>query len=144
MKLLFLSALLFATTPFWAAPCEQGQAKDEKTLLRLEETWAKALEHHDAEAVGCLLAVEFQDADVDGAVHDRKEAVARIPQRRPSSNHLEDLAARVYGDTAFVRGVNQVTDASGKTLARVRFIDIFLYREGRWQAVAGQETLVKP
>jgi ketosteroid isomerase-like protein len=144
MKSVFLSAFLLATIPAWAAPCERGQAKEEKTLLRLEETWAKALERHDADAVSCWLADEFEDADLDGAVHDRKEALARIPQRRPSSNHLEDMHVRIYGDSAFVRGVNQVTDASGESLARVRFTDIFVYRDGRWQAVAGQETLVKP
>jgi len=144
MKLLFLSAFLLATIRAWAAPCEQGQAKDEKTLLRLEKTWAKALERQDAEAVGCLLADEFEDADVDGSVHDRKQALARIPQRRPSLKRLEDMHAHIYGNSAFVRGVNQVTDTSGKTLAQVRFTDIFVYRDGRWQAVAGQETLVKP
>jgi ketosteroid isomerase-like protein len=144
MKLLFLSAFLLAILRVWAAPCEQRQAKDEKTLLRLEQTWARALERQDAEAVGCLLADEFEDADVDGRVQDRKQALARISQRRPSRNHLQDLRAHIYEDLAFVRGLNQVTDTSGKTLLEVRFTDIFVYRDGRWQALAGQETQVKP
>ena len=33
-------------------------------------------------------------------------------------------------------------DASGKVIARVRFTDVFTYRDGRWQALAGQETLL--
>jgi ketosteroid isomerase-like protein len=144
MNFVFLSAFLLATIPAWTAPCERGQAKDEKTLVGLEETWAKALERHDVDAVSCLLAEEFEDADIDGVVHDRKEALTRIPQRRPSLNHLQDMRVWIHGDSAFVRGVNQVTDASGKSLARVRFTDIFVYRDGRWQTVAGQETLVKP
>jgi hypothetical protein len=35
-----------------------------------------------------------------------------------------------------------VLDASGKEIARVRFTDVFVYRDGRWQAVAGHETLM--
>jgi ketosteroid isomerase-like protein len=124
----------------WAA-CP-GHARDEQALLQLEQTWAKALEQHDTAAVACLLADEFQDADVDGKIRDRTATLSRIPQRRPSSNHLEDMYARIYGDAAFVRGLNQVTDPSGKVLAQVRFTDIFVFRDGRWQAVAGHETLV--
>jgi hypothetical protein len=35
-----------------------------------------------------------------------------------------------------------LVDASGKVVARVRFTDVFTYRDGRWQALAGQESLV--
>jgi ketosteroid isomerase-like protein len=141
LSLLLAVLLSWSTLSVWEASCP-GQARDEQALLQLEQTWAKALEQHDTAAVACLLADEFQDADVDGKVHDRSEALSRIPQRRPSSNHLEDMHARIYGDAAFLRGLNQVTDPSGKVLARVRFTDIFIYRDGRWQAVAGHETLV--
>ena len=33
-------------------------------------------------------------------------------------------------------------DANGNIVAKVRFTDIFVYRDGAWHAVAGQETLV--
>jgi ketosteroid isomerase-like protein len=137
-----LAALLIVGTLFLSAASCPSHAHDEQALLQLEQTWAKALEQHDTATVACLLADEFQDADVDGKVHDRSQTLSRIPQRHPSSNHLEDVHAHIYGDTAFVRGLNQVTDAAGKVLARVRFTDIFVYRNGRWQAVAGHETLV--
>jgi len=139
---LLLAGLAFLIAPWLVAePCPVNQAQDEKTLLQLEQTGAKALEQHDSAVIACLLAEEFQDADVEGAVHDRKEALDRIPQRRPSANHLEDMHGRIYGDTAFVRGLNRVVDPAGKTVARVRVTDIFVYRDRRWQAVAGQETL---
>jgi hypothetical protein len=52
------------------------------------------------------------------------------------------MKARIYDDTAFVRGLNRVLDASGKVTTSVRFTDIFVYRDDRWQAVAGQETFL--
>jgi hypothetical protein len=48
----------------------------------------------------------------------------------------------VYGEVGYVRGLNTVTDGDGKILAKVRFTDIFVYRQGRWLAVAAQESLV--
>jgi len=125
-----------------AAPCPSFGQKDESTLLRLEQTWAKALETRDEATVACLLAPEFEDADVYGAVHQRDKMLAHIQNRKPSLNHLEDMHAHIYGDAACVRGLNRVTYSSGKELAKVRFTDIFVYRGGTWQAVAGHETLV--
>ena len=46
------------------------------------------------------------------------------------------------GQIPFRLSVKMVLDASGKVIARVRFTDIFVYRDGRWQAVAGHETLI--
>lgn len=110
--------------------------------MQQEESWAKALDEHNASVIDCLLAAEFQDADVNGALHSRAEALAHLSQRRPGSNHLEDIAVRIYGDTGFARGVNRVLDSSGKVVASVRFTDVFVYRDGRWQAVVGQETFI--
>jgi Domain of unknown function (DUF4440) len=135
--------LLVTAAGVAALECPGGQAKDEATLVGLEQTWAKALEAHDTATVKCLLAEEFQDVGVDGTVYDRATALGRIASRRPSENHLEDVHAHIHGEMAYVRGLNRVTDSAGAVLARVRFTDIFVYREGRWLAVAGQETLVE-
>jgi ketosteroid isomerase-like protein len=128
--------------PALAANCGSGQPKTESALIELEHTWAQALEKHDADTVACLLDDDFQDADVNGHLHDRAEALAGIAHRRAGSNELSEMRARVTGDAGFVRGLNTVKDAKGTTLAKVRFTDIFVYRAGAWHALAGQETLV--
>jgi ketosteroid isomerase-like protein len=125
-----------------AGNCPTTQAKDESALVQLEQSWAQALERHDSDAVGCILAEEFQDVDPDGKLHDRAQSLANIAHRRPGHNQLSELRPHVYGDFGYVRGLNTVIDAEGRTRAKVRFTDIFVYREGRWLAVAGQESLV--
>lgn len=127
----------------FAADCPAGQAKDGAELLKIEHTWAKALEQKDAVAVGCILADDFQDAGVYGELHNREEALAHIAQRGPGSNRLSEMQPHVFGEVGYVRGLNTVIDAQGHAVAKVRFTDIFVYRDGRWKAVAGQETLVK-
>jgi hypothetical protein len=48
----------------------------------------------------------------------------------------------LLGDTAILRGVN--TQRSGTTvIGSVRFVDVFAYRSGRWQAVSAQESLIQ-
>ena len=146
---------VFATLPVWvghscptllnlmfAATCPTHQSKDGNALIQIEQSWAQALEVRDADAVGCILADEFQDADPNGQLHDRAETLAQIPHRRPGKNILSELTPHVFGDSGYIRGLATLVDAQGKTVARVRFTDIYVYRDQRWLAVAGQETLL--
>jgi ketosteroid isomerase-like protein len=126
----------------FAVNCPPAQTKDGKALIQLEQTWAKALEAHDADTVGCILAEEFQDADPDGTLHDRAETLAGVAHRRPGTNVLSELDPHTFGDFGYIRGLATLVDPQGKTVARVRFTDIFGYRDGRWRALAGQETLL--
>jgi ketosteroid isomerase-like protein len=126
----------------FAGSCPTAQTKDESALVQLEQSWAQALDRHDSDAVGCLLADEFQEVDLDGMLRDRAENLASVVHPRPGRNQLSELRAHVYGEFGYVRGLNTVMDADGKPRAKVRFTDIFVYRQGRWLAVAGQESLV--
>lgn len=125
-----------------AADCPKNQPKTDEALVKLEQSWAEALSRKDASEVACMVAEEFEDADVDGSLHMRAEMLSKIPHRKPGENRLSELRAHVEGNMGFTRGLNTIVDASGKVVARVRFTDVFTYLDGRWQAVAGQETLL--
>lgn len=136
--------ILFAMSslPTLAATCPTHQVKDGSALTEIEQSWAKALEVRDAAAVGCILADEFQDADPSGKLYDRTQTLAQIPHRRAGRNVLSELTPHVFGDFGYIRGLATLVDSEGKTVARVRFTDIYVYRDQRWLAVAGQETLL--
>ena len=58
---------------------------------------------------------------------------------------LSDLSIRVEGNAAVATGVNHVVgrDAEGKPIdRRVRFTDVFIKRDGRWQVWATQGTTI--
>ncbi|HEY7096253.1 MAG TPA: nuclear transport factor 2 family protein [Terriglobales bacterium] len=134
---------LFATmTPAWAENCPANHTKDTSALIQLEQAWAKALERHDVDTVACILGPGFQDADPEGQLHSREEVLAAIPKRRPGVNQLSELDPHLYGDVGYIRGLATLLDETGQVKAKVRFTDIFVYRDGRWMAVAGQESLV--
>jgi len=77
-SILFTAFLLHAH----AADCPSHQGKEAEILIQIEQSWAAALELRDADAVGCILADEFQDVDPSGALHGRAETLAQIPNRR--------------------------------------------------------------
>jgi ketosteroid isomerase-like protein len=129
--------------PFAFGGCPAGQSKDEGTLAAIEQSWAQALERRDSGVIGCILAEEFEEVDVNGMLRSRAENLASVIDRKPGRNQLSELRPHVYGEFGYVRGLNTATDTDGRVRAKVRFTDIFVYREGRWLAVAGQESLVK-
>ena len=75
VKFLGLPLFIFCQLT-WATPCPAGQSKDGSALVRIEQTWASALEKQDAATLGCLLADEFQDVDPQGNISDRATTLA--------------------------------------------------------------------
>ena len=139
--LTLLALFLFLALPALAANCP-NQPKTEAALLDLEHSWADALSRKDVAAVSCLVADEFEEVDSDGLLKTRGEMLGHIPQRKPGTNRLSEMRAHVEGNSGFTRGLAELVDASGKVVARVRFTDVFTYRDGRWQALVGHETLI--
>jgi len=137
MKTVFSLLLLLCSL---AHACPTGQRKDPATLVQIEQEWVRAAEQHDVAALGCILADDFEEADFDGSLIDRRAMLANAS--KPSTVHFElsDLHAHVYGNFAYVRGVGGMRSDDGKFHAKNRFTDIFVYRDERWQCVAGHES----
>jgi len=126
----------------YAAPCPTAQAKAGDALIQAEQTWARSLEHQDAVALGCILADEFEDAGPDGYLTDRTTTLAKAAKHRAVHHELSDLHPHVQGEFGYIRGQAVAIDAQGKTVAKVRFTDVYVYRDGRWQCVAGHESMI--
>jgi ketosteroid isomerase-like protein len=138
MKSIF--PLLLLCSLAHGAVCPTGQRKDQAALVEIEQVWLRAEEQHDTAALGCILADEFEEADFDGSLIDRGAMLASAAT--PSAVHVElsDLHAHVDGNFAYVRGLGGIRSDDGKFHAKNRFTDIFVYRDGRWQCVAGHES----
>jgi len=122
------------------AVCPTGQPKDQATLVQVEQVWLQAAEQHDVAALGCILADEFEEADFAGSLIDRSAMLASAAHPSTAHSELSDLHAHVYGDFAYVRGLGVTRRDDGKPSVKNRFTDIFVYRDGRWQCVAGHES----
>ena len=115
---------------------------DNNVLIQIEQRWAQALEKRDTATLNCILADEFEDAGPDGKLTDRATTLAKAAEHPAVHHALSDLRATVHGDFGYIRGLATATNAQGKIVARVRFTDVYVYREGRWQCVAGHESML--
>ena len=134
--------LLLLCSLMQGAVCPSGQPKDEAALVQVEQTWLQAAERHDIAALGCILADEFEEADFEGSLIGRTAMLANAAKpTKPTSSHFElaDLRAHVYGDFGYVRGKG-VRNDNGVRTAKTLFTDVFVYRAGRWQCIAGHES----
>ena len=137
----FAFVLLLLCSFAHGAACPTGQRKNQAALVQIEKAWVKADEQHDVPTLGCILADEFEEAGFDGSLIDRAAMLASAANSGNSNVHFElsDVHAHIYGDTAYVRGVGIGSD-NGRPTMKSRFTDIFVYRDGRWQCVAGHES----
>ncbi|HEV2617684.1 MAG TPA: nuclear transport factor 2 family protein [Candidatus Acidoferrales bacterium] len=129
------------------AACAQSamhQPKTEAGVKQVEEMWLHA---RDLSTLDQILAPEWADTNTEGAHHTRAEMMkfwrthkAPAPPKHPSQ--FDALEIHIYGDVAIATGGVENFNDSGAVAQRTRFTDVFVYRNGRWQAVASQEGLV--
>ena len=134
----------------WQVVATTGHALDDAGVLAyMEREWNDASVKRDASWVERNYAWDASDVSSrSGRIMNRAQAVAeaRTDQTVLQSLDLSDLNVRVEGNTAVVTGVNHVVgrDAAGKaTDRRVRFTDVFIKRDGRWQVWATQGTTIQ-
>lgn len=117
----------------------------EQQIKALEQRWLDALIKRDQATVGDILAPEFHDTGIDGKVHTREQALAAVlDTTRPDlTRFFGRLEVNVYdGRFAVAHGL---TVLNGEKIreAHVSFTDVFVLRDGKWLAVAAQETLAE-
>jgi uncharacterized protein DUF4440 len=137
MKIVFF--LLLLSSSAYCATCPTGQAKDEAALVQIEHTWVQVAEKHDSAVLLCLLAEEFEEADFDGSLINLSTMLVNSMKSDNGHSDLVDLHVHVYGGVAYVRGIG-VNSNNGRPAGKTRFTDIFVYRDGRRQCVAGHES----
>jgi ketosteroid isomerase-like protein len=122
---------------------------DEGQLLYMEREWNDADKKHDMawfERNYDLDAIDISSRT--GAMHRKAEVLASMKDDKSAFDAMElsDMNVRIEGNTAVVTGINHVTGRDDKGVAfdrRVRFTDVFLKKDGRWQIIATQGTQVQ-
>ena len=142
---MLLLALLFAaaSSPALADCSTLHQPRNAAGVVAAENMWAQALMTKDAKALSCILAPGFMDMTWNGALRSRAEVLAALPKRPANGIKLSGIEVRLSGGRAIARGVNTATKPDGSLLGRVKFEDIFEYRDGMWRALTAQETLLR-
>ena len=139
-----LLAVLSAVTPPRAY--SQSVKSDQDILMQLELDWDDAFHRKDVRFIENVLADEFVVTYADGsrANKARELMLAAEFNQQIDSRTLDEFIVKVYGDTAVVWFTRQVAGLSkGKRLElSFQYVDVFVFRAGKWQCVASQSTRV--
>lgn len=127
-----------------ASPTEIAGVPDdedevESQLTRLEEKWADANVKGDKEALEMILADEYVGGD--NGRNKREYIDTLTPDPSIKSWEISDVTVDQDGDRATVKGT--LKDETAKGTDVYAFTDKFVWRDGRWQAVASKTTRVR-
>lgn len=142
LSVLFVASAIFSSLSL--AQTHRDLNKDREAIVSLENQWLHA---SDAATLDRILAPDFiHVVPVDHFLAKQEHIDWTVKHPEPKDRHtrFDKLQVRLYCDVGIVNGSVIATDANGKELDRTMFTDVFVYRDGRWQAVNGQENGVRP
>lgn len=90
-------------------------------------------------------ADEYVYTHSNGTVLNKAQEIPTImsPDQAWTAYKMDDLKARIYGNVAIVSGLLTLTGSSKAYISGPRrFTEVWVRRNGRWQMVGGQTTLV--
>jgi hypothetical protein len=146
MQRLLISALCGAIV--LATCCSFSRAiadapPDAQAVLAQESRWLTALLAGDRATVASILSTdpEFTHITADGRLVYRDEALASI-RKQPYQSKLSEETVDFVEGVAIVHGVDTIV-LPDRSSRKARFTDVFVRRNGAWQAVSAQETPVR-
>jgi len=124
-------------------------------ILKLEREWAAASQAHNSEPVKRIVAEDVVMVYPDGTTGTKSDEIASIESGTITADSWDLLEPKVTvldENVAFINGraiirngkvkdpqTNRTRDISGE----YRFTDLYMRRNGTWQAVASQTTKIE-
>jgi ketosteroid isomerase-like protein len=138
-------ALVVASTAIVSA-AQAPVESDQQVLIDLEQRWNEAFYRKDVAFIETILGDEFVATYDDGSQGDKAKELALATEfnQQVESAIPDGFTVKVYRDTAVVRftlhlaGIRQGQRAE----LTLRYTDVWVIRDGRWQCVSTHSTRV--
>jgi ketosteroid isomerase-like protein len=145
-QLIFIAVFVAVWAAAGSAFQDRPVQSDQEILTQLERDWDAAFHRKDVRFIESILAPEFVVTYDDGSRGDkaRELALAAEFSQQIESSTLDDFTVKVFGDTAVVWFTQHLVGISkGQRLEiALRYLDVFVLRDGKWLCVASQSTKV--
>ena len=154
MKRLFviITLITVAATAAVGQAAKKAHNKEERAreeLMQLEREIGKANVNRDHAFFERVEADEFIFTDSGGGMTTKKEDVDSVkapanPDARLLSYEVDDMKVMLYGRTAVVTGRSTLKgiNKGQEWTSQSRFTDVFVWRDNRWQIVAGHSSRI--
>jgi ketosteroid isomerase-like protein len=141
-----LLCLLLGMAGTASAQATGASAGIEEAVKQVELARGQALLNADTVALSRMTAAEFMEISRFGTIRARADNIREISSGalKLETVRFDSLAVRAYGDVAILTGITDNTGRfQGQQFAgRIRYTRVFVNRDGRWQAVLMQHTMM--
>ena len=114
------------------------------TITQLEKEWVAAIPKKDAATLERLLADEFAGTSPTAHTYTKTNALDDLKNAKyvVDSMELDDVSVNVYGNVAvaFTSQEEKSHYAGTDTSGHYHYTDVWVKKDGRWQAVASHGT----
>ncbi len=120
-------------------------AKEREVLKASQVVNDASLIKKDRATMERLYADDYTYIHSNGTVANKTQDIAASmsPDQAWTAHKSDDMRVRIYRDVAVVTGISTLTgSAKGYVSGPRRFTEVWVRRNGRWQLVNGQSTLV--
>jgi ketosteroid isomerase-like protein len=124
---------------------QKANAQEQDVLKASQVVNEASLIKKDRATMERLYADDYMYIHSNGTVANKTQDIAESlsPDQAWTAHKSDDLKARTYGDVAVVTGLSTLTgSAKGYVSGARRFTEVWVRRNGGWQMVGGQSTLV--
>lgn len=159
-----MARLLLATAAlFGVAACSQPQQQQpaptvaeapqlppapetESFIRRSAEEWAAVAVTGNPAPLARILADDYVGVASDGQVRTKARQLAKPPPGPPpfTASKVDYINFRHFGPTVIAQGAESLTRRNGGPEARLIWTDVWMFRHGRWQVVASQDSARPP
>ena len=144
-----VSACLLIVVCMTALPVgaqDDSESAVRSRIIALEKAWNQAYKAGDVRALDSILDNEIVLINDDGSVQSKAEFLGSVKATRNNSQEQqvspESMSVHVFGNTAVATGVFRAKGVEGgkSYVRRERFVDTWLYKNGKWVCVASNAT----
>lgn len=144
MKQVLVAVLLMPLTNVVFAQSKANKNSPEQLLIQMELDWNDADVKKDAVALNRIMADDWMGIDFQGTVMTKAQVMRDLHSDATAteSTDVREIKVRIFGNTGIVSGTEveksqyKGQDSSGAYI----WTDVFVQRNGRWQAVSSQST----
>jgi ketosteroid isomerase-like protein len=129
-----------------AAQSQTGNSPEQE-ILQAFHTLDNASIKKDRATMERMMADDFAYTHSNGAVNNKAQEIqeSTSADSKWTASKMDNLRVRIYGDVAVITGVQTLTgSAKGYVSGPRRLTDLWVKRNGRWQSIGGQSTIIPP
>lgn len=125
---------------------QKSNTSEQQVLSATRELNEASLIKKDRATMNRLYADDYVYNHSNGTTTNKSQEIAEYMSSdlNWTAQTMDDVKVRMYHDVAIVTGINTLTgSAKGYASGARRFTEIWVRRNGRWQTIGGQSTIVQ-